>query len=243
MPGFASGIAQSQTTNQAQPMQLATNMSASRPWEYTYMGSQNTAAQHRGGYGGAAYTNGPQGQGTYVFNSPAQNAMLAQQYYAKQFQGNESNLENQLGSQLSSQANSQMGQNLNAVRQNNSRRGLLFGGVNAGQEGAVRSGAAQDIASGRSSINQGVVSAGNQMNQDAINTGVAIQQQQQQVQNAIYSQAMASMQSQNAAIGGLLGAGGAVLGGYLAGPAVAAAGVTNPAVSPAGMATASPYAP
>lgn len=143
-----------------------------------------------------------------------QSAQLAN---AANFRQNLPGLENQMGHQLADQSNQQMSQNIQGARQNNSARGLLYGGINAGQEGAIRANAAHGLAAGRSDINQGLLNNANTLDAQAIHTGLGIQQTQQSIQNSIYGQALADMQARGAAIGGLMGGVGKIGGMFAAG--------------------------
>lgn len=173
----------------------------------------------------AWYANGANGAGYYRQQNAQEQAQNGQQYAAQQFRANIPQTENTLYNQMASQQNQNMNAGIKQTQQNNSSRGLLYGGVNAGQEQGVRASAANALATGRSNINSGVETAANSMDQGAIDTGIAIQQQQQQMQDAIYSNAMAQMNAQNGAIGGLLGAAGMGVGMYLgAGTAAGVAG-------------------
>jgi len=176
--------------------------------------------------GGQWYDNGAQGAGYYRPQNSQELAQSAQQYFANQFRQNIPQTENTLYNQMASGVNQSMNQGIKNVQQNNSRRGLLYGGVNAGQEGAVRAGAASQLAEGRSNINSSVENAANNMDQTAIDTGIAIQQQQQQMQNAIYADAMAKMNMNNGLLGGVASAAGMGIGMYLGAgtPGGAAAG-------------------
>lgn len=139
----------------------------------------------------------------------------AQLENAQSFRDRLPGLENQLGHQLGEQSNQQMGQNLHDVRQSNSHRGLLYGGINAGDEQQVRGHAASSLAQGRSNINSGMENAANTLDAQAIKTGMGVQQTQQSIQNSIYGQALANMQAQNQLIGGVFGGMGKI-GGLLA---------------------------
>jgi hypothetical protein len=227
---LANGIAQSQVG----PYANSQNQNKDQPWNnmvydevasnkasaggvYAQGSANGVKAGDRGQDNGNDiwYDNGANGAGFYRQQDATQQAQSGQQYGAQQFRQNIPQTENTLFNQMSSGVNQSMNQGIKNVQQHNSNRGMLYGGVNAGQEGAVRAGAAGSLAQGRSGINSGVENAANSMDQSAIDTGVAIQQQQQQMQNAIYADAMAKMNNQNGAIGGLLGAAGTGVGMYL----------------------------
>lgn len=228
---FTTGIAQSNTAaNQSQA-------NANQPWNTPVYdaaagtvgaGNEPPGSMQNGavGYDGSTWNNnGAQGAGFYRQQTAQEQAQSGQQYSAQQFRNNIPQTENTLYNQMASQQNQNMNAGIKQTQQNNSSRGLLYGGVNAGQEQGVRASASNALATGRSNINSGVETAANSMDQSAIDTGIAIQQQQQQMQDAIYSNAMAQMNAQNGAIGGLLGAAGMGVGMYLgAGTAAGAIG-------------------
>jgi len=219
---MVNGIAQANVNQNVGP-----NGQQNAPWvQLSYQGASNKfinggQAPANGTYdnnGNFYLTNGQQGAGWYRGPTDEQYMRDAQQYYTKQFRDNIPQTESTLYNQMASGVNQSMNQGIKNVQQNNSRRGLLFGGINAGQEGAVRASAASQLAEGRSAINSSVESAANSMDQMSIDTGVAIQQQQQQMQNAIYSNAMAQMNAQNGLLGGALGAAGMAAGMAFGGP-------------------------
>lgn len=232
---FTNGIAQSQ----AGPYASSQNQNKDQPWNnmvYDSNATQNSqfgpgnhtiTAGTRGSENGndVWYDNGANGAGFYRQQDDASKAQSAQQYGAQQFRQNIGQTENNLYNQAASSVNQNMNAGIKNTQQQNSRRGLLYGGVNAGGEAGVRANASNNLASARSNINSGVENAANQMDQGAINTGIAIQQEQQQIQNTIYADAMAKMNNSNAGIGGLLGAAGMGVGMYLgAGTAAGAVG-------------------
>lgn len=217
-----SGIAQAQ----ANPYANANSATPSgQPWNSMIFDSGATA---KAGLGPAPtagsspassgsdqwYANGANGAGYYRAQNSQEQAQNGQQYAAQQFRANIPQTENTLYDQMASTQNQNMNAGIKQTQQSNSSRGLLYGGIDAGQEQGVRAGASSALASGKSAINSGVETAANSMDQSAIDTGVAIQQQQQQMQDAIYSNAMAQMNAQNGAIGGLLGAAGMAAGMY-----------------------------
>lgn len=148
----------------------------------------------------------------------------AKQFYANQFQQNIPGMESKLGYELGNNISDQMNHGIKNLDQSNSRRGLLYGGVNAGGEGAIRAQAAGQMARGRSSINKGLLDASNKMNAGTIDFGVQIQQQQQAIQDSLYRQAMADAAGAGAVVGDVLGAAGAVVGTIYGGGVGGAAG-------------------
>ena len=176
----------------------------------------DTGKEYTGEQAGSRWSYSPSGGG-WVLYGGASNPLQQQQFQAMDFRANAPQMQNTLYNQLSADVNQAAGQGIRAVKQKNSSRGLLYGGINAGNEQGVRATASGQLAKGRSAINQGVMETADQIEQGAINTGLQIQNQQQQMQNAIYANAIARMNADNSQTAGLLSAGGMVLGGYLAG--------------------------
>jgi hypothetical protein len=135
---------------------------------------------------------------------------------ARQFRQNLGSNEQKAFENFGQAQNQSMNQNLHNVNQSNSARGLLYGGVNQGQQQAVRAQGQVALAKGRASINDQYNQAANQMDASAVGNGVAVQQYQQGIQDQIYNQALMQMMSQNAAFGSLMGAGGMAAGLALA---------------------------
>lgn len=150
-------------------------------------------------------------------NKNLSNVQNTQVQKAQNFRKGLLGTENSLGHNLAEENNHMLGQNLQGIRQNNSHRGLLYGGLNYGQEQGARVGAARSLAQGRTSINNNMENAANTMDQQAIHTGVGIQQSQQQIQDAIYGQALADMQAKNAALGGFISGAGKIGGAFAGG--------------------------
>ncbi len=134
-------------------------------------------------------------------------ALQSQQQQAQQFRQNLPGMENQAGQQLAQSTNRQMGQNIENVNKYDNSRGLLYGGINQGNQQKQRVNAATSLAAGRTSINDQYNQAANQMDAAAVGTGLAVQQSQQVIQDQIYNQALTNMMNQNQAFGSLLGAG------------------------------------
>lgn len=226
---FSNGIAQSQANSSQYANANNAIPTGQQPWNSMVFDpvataqrtsginaiSGNTPTAGQQGEGGTWYDNGSGGAGVYRQQDATSQAHNAQTYYANQFRQNIPQTENTLYNQVGSTVNRNMNQGIKNTQQSNSNRGLLYGGINAGGEAGVRANASSNLASARSSINSGVENAANQMDQGAIDTGIAIQQQQQQMQNAIYSDAMAKMNNSNAGVGGLLGAVGMGVGMYM----------------------------
>lgn len=129
------------------------------------------------------------------------------QSQASIFRSNLPQMQQQMASSMGQGINQQTQQNLSANKTNNSTRGLLYGGINQGQQAAVRGQGQVQMAQGREMINSQLNSAADQMDQGTISQGMALQNVQQNMQNAIYQQAMMNMMSQNQMYGSLVGAG------------------------------------
>lgn len=136
-------------------------------------------------------------------NQGLQQTLAAQQQYAQQFRQALPQIQNNMQGQLAQQANQGMQQNLQTTRTNNSSRGLLYGGINAGQEGQDRAKAQKGLINADSALNSGLQSEANSLDQAATQTGVGIQQQQQAMQNSVYQNAMAQMAGQNQMLGSM----------------------------------------
>lgn len=126
---------------------------------------------------------------------------------ARNFRQNIPNLQQQLGQQFRVAANDSMNQGLHSIQQNNSNRGLLYGGINQGQQAGERARAQVGVAGGIQGINRDLNSAANTLDQQAIGNGVSIQQTQQAIANDAYSRAMASMNAEDSTFGNAAGTG------------------------------------
>jgi hypothetical protein len=135
---------------------------------------------------------------------------------ARQFRQNLGTNEQKAFETFGQAQNRSMNRDLHTVNQNNSARGLLYGGINQGQQQAVRAQGQVDLAKGRASINNQYNQAANQMDAAAVGNGVAVQQYQQGIQDQIYNQALMQMMNKNAAFGSLMNAGGMAAGMALA---------------------------
>lgn len=189
------------------------NLNSAQPWTYTYQGTSSPGAQEGLApmqAGNEHLQNGPSGYGWYQTNTPAQNALGAQQYFTNQFNQNMGTMQNQMGNQMAGQVGAQADQSVQAARSHNASRGLLYGGVNAGQEAGIRGNAAAQTAQGQSNINQGLLQEQSQLNAGAIQSGINYQQTQQQMQQALYQNAAQGLATDTAATNGLLQAAGTV---------------------------------
>lgn len=129
---------------------------------------------------------------------------------AKQFREGLPGMKNKMATDLRVEANQAMGAQAKGINEANSRRGLLYGGINAGQQGAAKRASQGRLASAISANNVNLESAADTMDAQAIDTGVGIQQSQQAIQNQLYSQAQARLNGENQITGSILGAAGGV---------------------------------
>ena len=125
--------------------------------------------------------------------------------YANKFRERLPQMQNDMAHLLSQNENETTNQRIKQVKQNNSRRGMAYGGVNAGQQGLLRSEGSQQLARAISGANQDLQSASDLMQAQAIQTGMGLQNINQNIENQAYSRAMARMQADNSVAGGLLG--------------------------------------
>lgn len=204
MPGYMNGIAQGQAQasdpNKDAPWKKATDFVSRSRFQ---MGAADESGMKDMGYGWDE--RGPQGQGYYKGPNQQEELLQQQQYYADQFNQNIPQMSNQLYNQAGGAISNNMDQGIKNVRQQNSSRGLLYGGVNAGQEGSVRAKGASDMASTKSNINQGLIETGQNMRSSAISSGVSYQQMQQALNNAVYQNAMSKLNQDNAMTSGIIG--------------------------------------
>lgn len=138
----------------------------------------------------------------------------AQQKQADQFSANANQTKNTLYNNLAQGERAQLTNNLSAVNQNNSARGLLNSGINEGQQAGVRAESSQAMAGARAGINSGVDNAASQLQYQAANANAQQQHTAQSLQDSVYSQALQSMANRNNALGGLMQAGGYAAGSY-----------------------------
>lgn len=223
MAGYVSSLAQNMMGGGSSPGQTAQPQGPATPYATQQFTASNydDSAMDPTHVNGTFNANGAQGSGYYNDLSNAQIGLNQQQYYANQFRNNIPSLENTMGNQMANTVGGQMDQGIKQTQQTDSSRGLLYGGIHAGDEQQVRNAASGQLAQGRSNINAGINQAANTMDNQAVQTGVQIQQQQQQMQDQIYANAMASMAGKQAGVSGLFQAGGMAAGMALAGNPVA----------------------
>lgn len=140
-------------------------------------------------------------------DSNLQRLKEAQLQNAKNFRTNLPGMKSQMTQDLRQTSNAQLSNDLGTIQNNNSARGLLYGGVNQGQKAGQRANSQIKLASGIGAINSGLDNAANTLDAQAIETGVGIQQTQQAIQNQLYSQAMTQMNANNSMIGSAVGTG------------------------------------
>lgn len=146
------------------------------------------------------------------------NAQQAQVGASNQYTQNLPNLQNQMGNQARQNINQQTGNSIQGNRSSNASRGMLYGGINQGQESGMRASGAAQSAQAQSNINANTTAMQQGLQQNAINTGLAINQNQQQIQNDIYQEALAQMQAAGSVFKGgmgLLGGGGGLAAGMM----------------------------
>lgn len=201
------------------------NMSSGKGWAPGWAGNSNSVV----GQFGNALTGGvdPATQGMWGMmepgaspDAPGVNPNLAKVQQAQvgaynQFTQNMPQMQNQMGNQARAGFNQQAGTQIQRNRATNSSRGLLYGGINQGQEAGIRGQAAVKSANAQGTINAGLLNSQSQLQGNAVNTGLAINQNQQQIQNDIYQQALAQMQASAGMFGSAMGSVGKV-GGLLA---------------------------
>lgn len=129
---------------------------------------------------------------------------------AKQFRENLPGMKNKMATDLRVEANDAMAAQAKNINESNSRRGLLYGGINAGQQAQAKGAAQSRLAKAISSNNVNLENAADAMDAQAIETGMGIQQSQQAIQNQLYSQAQARLNGENMMTGSMLGAAGGI---------------------------------
>lgn len=139
--------------------------------------------------------------------TPLQQLQAQQLQQAQSFRSDLPGLKQQLAEGLTQQSNLGVNQNDRLIDQHNAGRGLLYGGINAGEHQSNRATAQSSLASSVNQGNIGYDQAANNMDAQAISTAAGIQQTQQAAQNQIYSQALAAQNAQNSEIGSAVGTG------------------------------------
>ena len=134
--------------------------------------------------------------------------------YASDFRHNMGNARNDMVSGLQNQVNRQVSYGLDQVDMDAARKGRGYGGYRSAKQAQVKNQGANAINKGTSTINQGLLDQANSLDEQAISGGIDVQQSQQRLQDSIYANALAQMQADNAAFGGLMGAVGSYYGAY-----------------------------
>jgi len=130
-----------------------------------------------------------------------------QQQYAQQFSQNLPQMQKNMAGLLTQQANQQMQGQMQTVKNRNNARGMAYGGVNQGEQQQVRATTEQNLGRAIAGSNANLENAANTLNAQAVETGVGIQQTNQAIQNQIFQQQMAQMNSNNSMMGSALGTG------------------------------------
>lgn len=131
----------------------------------------------------------------------------AQQKNAQEFRQNLPGTKSRMAEDLSVQSNLATSAGNKQIQESNSRRGLLYGGLNQGQQLANTAKQKSKLGQAINTSNVNLENAANTLDAQAVETGMGIQQSQQAIQNQIYNNAMAQMNAQNQMVGGLIGAG------------------------------------
>lgn len=134
--------------------------------------------------------------------------------YASDFRHNMGNARNDMVSGLQNQVNRQVSYGLDQVDMGAARKGRGYGGYRLAKQAQVKNQGANVLNKGITAINQGLLDQANSLDAQAISGGIDVQQSQQRLQDSIYANALAQMQADNAAFGGLMGAVGSYYGAY-----------------------------
>lgn len=114
-------------------------------------------------------------------------------------------LKQQSAGLIRQQNNEQMGADLNQVKQTDSARGLLHGGIHQGNEGAVRAGAASNTSNQIQASNTSWDNQANQVATGALSSAAAIQQHQQTYMNQMYMRSQADQAAGDQAAWNMIG--------------------------------------
>lgn len=127
-------------------------------------------------------------------------------FQARAFRAQAPDIEQNMASDLRGQSSQNMYGLIHKNKWDMAKRGMQNSGLAAATEGAIRAQGQAQYGAGVNKIHSGLMSAADAYDQQAANTGLQIQQTQQDIQNNIYAQAWASVNSQNAMIGSIAGA-------------------------------------
>lgn len=141
---------------------------------------------------------------------------------ANQYTKNLPSTQGQLANVAQDQARSQLAQGYQAADRYSNSRGLLYGGLGAGNRAGVENQIAGNLSNQLQQNNLNTTNQANNMQNAALQSGINLQQMQQQSYNQAYNQALANRQQalgqQNGLLGGIASLGGMVLGGGLGDP-------------------------
>lgn len=204
-----------QQSSMPAPAHAATPFDSANSWEYNY--TPEAQVRHSDFKKRNQEIDGPQGRGYYAMKDPGAKNLGAQQHFLEDFRHMMPQMNEEMSSELMQDTNRSMSDALRMSKRGASARGMLHSGIEAGQEGKIRSGAAQGLAKGKEAINTGLLNAENQMMQQTAKAGFNYQAQQQQMQDSIYQEALRSFGANAGLFGDLLGVGGMAAGMALAG--------------------------
>lgn len=109
-----------------------------------------------------------------------------------------------------------LAQNIQATRQNANSRGLLYSGLEQGNEQGQRANSNANLAQTRSEINNSTESQARQLEANAVQTGIQQQQSVASIQDQTMSQALANMAARRQGLSGVGQGIGAGIGIYAA---------------------------
>lgn len=163
-----------------------------------------------GGPVGAAATDSLFNNGSSNPSQPGTNPALTQlqqeeNNQATTFRQNLAQTKAQQAGWLTQNANKQLNTSLDQINNYNNSRGLLYGGLNAGQKAAQRSASAQGLANQITQNNEQLDTQANNYDQAALATAAGVQAQQQAIVNTAYQNAVAQQNAQNSELGSVIG--------------------------------------
>lgn len=148
----------------------------------------------------------------------------ANQKYAKDFREGIPEQERKMIGQLGKEASRGLYEGTQSIRQGASARGALYGGGRQAQEQKLRANVGGQLAAGSQKVKTGLLQTAKQLEDQAVQSGIDLRNQQQNLFDQAYQNAMAEMQQEAGLWGNLLGAVGGVVGGVYGGPGGAMAG-------------------
>ncbi len=132
--------------------------------------------------------------------------------YAADFRENMPNAQNNLVSSLKNQVNDQVSYGLDQVANEAARKGRGHGGYKMAMDARTKNQGKNALATGVGAINQGLLDHANSLDEQAVKGAINVQESQQRLQDSIYAEALARMQADNAAFGGLMSGVGSFYG-------------------------------